>query len=173
MSNYSSKDVIFQNLNVTTNAFTNNTPKITQQYEIKLVQGQNITYARVFATCDVSGHALGVAARLLLNGVLLQIFNFDPFNTTQQTFQLDITNELLANNLNSFEFDFDGSLQDVTFTVYADVFFSLNTTTGPSSQGNKGNPSTSIIAALQQIEVPLIIGGVVLGGIYVVSKIFK
>ncbi len=176
MSNYSTKDVIFNNLNVTTNPITNNTPKIAQNYQIKLAQGQTITYARVFASIVISPtspNVLGVGAKLYLNGNLLQTFSFDPFDLTQKTYQQNITNIIVSNNLNSFEWDFDGSLQDVTFIVYADVFYSLNTSTPPISSGNKGNPTTSLLATIQQFETPILIGVGAVTAIWILSKIFK
>jgi hypothetical protein len=171
---YSQKDVLFENLTVTTNPITNNTPKITQNYKITLAQGQNITYARIYASVKTTSiNLLGSAVRLYLNGSLLQIFNIDAFDQTEKTFQQDITNELLANSVNSFEFDFDGSLEVVDFVVYADVYFSLNTSTPPVSHGNQGPPATPIIATLKSIETPLLVGGGIIAGLYVISKIFK
>ena len=155
------------------------------KFSIPLDTGQSITFARIYAQISVPQHLAGAIATVIFNGNTLGNINLpsSPFGGDMQLLNgvggHDVTAFMDPKGNNDLIIKCDALSADLDFTIYADIFYELNTQQAPSQQPGTSNPSQPgqnpngpfQLPTWQQIKPYAVVGGVGLAAVIVLPKI--
>ena len=117
---------------------------------IPLDAGQSITYARIFCQISVPLHLAGAVATVTFNGNNLGNINLPTDlggNDTEylggSTAGIEVTDFMDPKGNNVLVVSCDALSADLTFTVYADIYYELNTSQAPSTDPTLTTPSNN------------------------------